>query len=144
MPDSHASYLHCSRYCSNSQASTALPLMLSIAITARSRAETIAAPLSLVAIFIEPLLAYTQLYKINTVEPLQQRTLLGPAISSFVGGLHRGGGGGAAAPIRGASPPPPTLGYNTEGCLRVHYCLYSVTVCTGESHIITSILDPPT
>ena len=35
---------------------------------------------------------------------------------------------------------PPTLGYNTQGC---HYCLYSVTVCTGESHIIMSILAQP-
>ena len=50
-----------------------------------------------------------------------------------------GGGGGIVPP-----PPPPTLGYNTQGCLRVHYCLYSVTVCTGESYIIMSILDPPT
>ena len=51
------------------------------------------------------------------------------------GGSTGGGGGGG----RGAEPPPPpppqlehcpppTLGYNIKGCLRVHYCLYSVTV----------------
>ena len=59
-------------------------------------------------------------------------------VNTYRGGSTGGQGGGAAA------PPPPTLGYNTQGCLRVHYSLYSVTVCTGESHIITSILDPPT
>ena len=70
--------------------------------------------------------------------------------------LQGGGGGGAPQGGRGGSPPPPnlsiggggiappTLGYNTQGCLRVHYSLYSVTVCIGESHIIMSILDPPT
>ena len=54
---------------------------------------------------------------------------------TYQGGLHRGSRGAAAAP-----PPqlehwggiaPQTLGYNTEGCLRVHYCLYSVTVHTS-------------
>ena len=40
-----------------------------------------------------------------------------------------GGGGGTGTPIF------PTLGYNTQGCLRVHYCLYFVTV---QSHIIKS------
>ena len=39
-----------------------------------------------------------------------------------------GGGGGASLP---PPPPPQTLGYNTKGCLRVHYCLYSVTEYTG-------------
>ena len=44
-------------------------------------------------------------------------------------GAPQGGGG------QGGSHPP-TLGYNTRGCPRVHYCLYSVTVCTDENHII--------
>ena len=58
-------------------------------------------------------------------------------LTLYQGGLHRGGRGAAA---------PPTLGYSTQGCLRVHYCLYSVTVYTYivKSHIIMSILDPPT
>ena len=40
------------------------------------------------------------------------------------GGSTGGAGGGRLPP----PPPPPTLGYNTKGCLRVHY---SVTVYTG-------------
>ena len=55
----------------------------------------------------------------------------------------RGGGGGGGSTGGGGQgggdgrPPnlsiggAPTLGYNTKGCLRVHYCLYSVTVYTG-------------
>ena len=66
--------------------------------------------------------------------------------------LVRGGRGGGGWPPpqlehwggKMPPPPPPTLGYNTQGCLRVHHCLYSVTVYTGWSHIIMSILDPPT
>ena len=45
----------------------------------------------------------------------------------YQGGLHRGAGRRPPPP----PPPtrcPPTLGYDTKGCLRVHYCLYSVTV----------------
>ena len=63
------------------------------------------------------------------------------------GGLHRGAGGGGRPPPPPPPPQlkhwggiaPPTLGYNTKGCLRVHYCLYYVTVYTVEPPI-TDIL----
>ena len=72
------------------------------------------------------------------------------------GGAPQGGRGAAAPPnlsIGGASPPqlehwgggiaPPTLGYNTKGCLRVHYCRYSVTVYTGIKPHDNVISRPP-
>ena len=31
-------------------------------------------------------------------------------------------------------PPPPTLGYNTQGCLRVHYCLFCNSVYWLKPH----------
>ena len=49
------------------------------------------------------------------------------------GGAPQGGQGGRPPPQleHWGGIAPPTLGYNTKGCLRVHYCLYSVTVYTG-------------
>ena len=41
-------------------------------------------------------------------------------------------------------PPPPTLGYNTEGCLRVHYCLYFVTVQLKPHNNLNSHTPTPT
>ena len=41
------------------------------------------------------------------------------------GGRHLGIGGGGG----GASPPQLCAVYNVQGCLRVLYCLYFVTVC---------------
>ena len=60
------------------------------------------------------------------------------------GGSTGGTGGGCPPNLSigrgGGGHCPPTLGYNTQEC---HYCLYFVTVCTGENHIVMSILDPP-
>ena len=51
----------------------------------------------------------------------------------YRGGSTGGAGGGRPPPQleHWGGIAPPTLGYNTKGCLRVHYCLYSVTVYTG-------------
>ena len=49
------------------------------------------------------------------------------------GGAPQGGQGGRPPPQleHWGGIAPPTLGYNTKGCLRVYYYLYSVTVYTG-------------
>ena len=49
------------------------------------------------------------------------------------GGAPQGGQGGRPPPQleHWGGIAPPTLGYNTQGYLRVQYCLYSVTVYTG-------------
>ena len=53
---------------------------------------------------------------------------------TIAGGAPQGGQGPGGRPPNlsiGGGIAPPTLGSNTKGCLRVHYCLYSVTVYTG-------------
>ena len=84
----------------------------------------------------QPRRTLLHLHQTAALFPSDLRTYIHNREIIIAGGLHRG-----------SSPPPPpppqlehwgsitplTLGCNAQGCLRVLYCLYSVTVCTGKS-----------
>ena len=77
---------------------------------------------------------YLEAYYSDTLENIKLAQLhLAACSGHLTGGAPQGGQGGRPPPQleHWGGIAPPTLGYNTKGCLRVHYCLYSVTVYTG-------------